>query len=224
MDLLRLWGDEKWIAGAGMNSKLLLLTISVLAVGMFAMPNTLSFFTGQHTYTNGTAVNCNKCHMDIYDELYASGVSPPPPHTGSSRLLECKVCHRTGKLGLIFGDTVNGISSNKGLNISTNPQAHSAVTVECIFCHDLLVNDTSESPQEILGSQEAHSGFYNASNQSTILKGGNEACVGCHTHTALNITWRRPSGYNMNADITGGYWNLSFYANETLVNTTSSGE
>jgi len=207
-----------------MNSRLLLLAIAVLVVGMFAMPSTLSLFAGQHIYTNGTEVNCNKCHMDIYEELYQAGVSPAPPHAASGRLLQCKVCHRTGKLGLIFGDTVNGISSNKALNITTNPQAHAAVTVECVFCHDLIVNDSSGNPQEILGSQEVHSSFYNASNESTVLKGGNEACVGCHTHVMLNVTWRRPSGYNIDADITGGYWNLSFSGNNTIVETASSGQ
>lgn len=206
-----------------MKSKIVLLTLAVLAVGMFAMPSTLSLFSGQHLIVNGSGVDCKKCHMDIYDELTWYQGDPPAPHN-SGVLGQCKVCHRTGSLGLLWGNDVIGISANKKQNVTANPQAHAAVTVECVFCHDLIVNDTSGNPQEILGSQEAHRSYYNASNQSTLLKGGNEACIGCHTHTTINVTWRRPAGYSMNANLTSGSWNLSYSLNQTLVNTSSAGQ
>ncbi len=69
---------------------------------------------------------------------------------------------------------ISGFSSgvNPGLNVTSTNGTHAAVTVECIFCHDIVV-------AEITGSNEAHNNFYNTANQTSLLKGGNEACVGC---------------------------------------------
>jgi hypothetical protein len=206
-----------------MNSRILLLAVAVVVIGMFAMPSTLSLFSGQHMFYNGSSVNCKKCHADIYDELYASGITPPSPHA-SGNLLRCEACHITGDIGLLWGNDVIGISWNAGVDVRNNSQAHAAVTVECVFCHDLILNDTSGNPQEIQGSQEAHRSYYNASNQSILLKGGNEACIGCHTHTTINVSWRRPAGYNMTASLASGSWNLSYSLNQTFVNTSSAGQ
>ncbi len=192
--------------------KTVLLTIALLAVGMYFLPATLSIFSGQHTFVNGSEVNCMKCHNDIYNEIYPSGGGTQPPHWSFGQT--CNACHRTGAVPP-FWDV--GISAYTETNVTSNPNAHAAVTVECVFCHDLIVD-------EITGSQEAHGSYYNASNQTSLLKGGNEACVGCHTHTMINVTWRRPGGYGINANLTGGSWNLSFSLNQTLVNTTSAGE
>ena len=202
-----------------MKSKILLLSFSIVVVGMFAMPGTLSLFAGQHTFVNGSDVDCKKCHIDIYEQIVCDECGTVH---NSAALTGCKVCHRTGSLGLIFGNPAIGISGNNKLNITNDPNAHAAVTVECIFCHDLIVEDAG-SPQEILGSDEAHSTYYNASNQSTLLKGGNEACIGCHTHTMVNVTWVRKTGYDMEIDILTGTWNLSYSLNQSTVNTTSAG-
>lgn len=189
-----------------------MLTIALLAVGMYFLPATLSIFSGQHTFYDGENVSCKKCHYDIYNEIYPSGEGAQPPHWSNGPT--CTGCHRTG--GVVGGEFGMSIGY-KETNVTSNPEAHAAVTVECIFCHDLIEG-------EIKGSEEAHGAYYNATNQSSMLKGGNEACVGCHTHATLNVTWVRPSGYNMNADITGGYWNLSFSVNQTKVNSSSAGE
>jgi len=111
---------------------------------------------------------------------------------------------------------INSSGFDPGINLSAMG-AHAAVTVECVFCHDMVLGN-------ITGSQEAHRNFYNVSNQSTLLKGGNEACVGCHTHTRVDINWVRKGGYNVTADITGGSWNLSVTMNQANVNTTVSGQ
>lgn len=194
------------------HKKTVLLTIALLAVGMYFLPATLSIFSGQHTFYNGTSVSCRKCHDDIYSEINPAGGGVQPPHWSNGP--GCIGCHRTG--GIVGGEFGMSIGY-KETNVTANPNAHAAVTVECVFCHDLIID-------QIINSNESHASYYNASNQSSILKGGNEACVGCHTHTMINVTWRRSVGYNMTANLVGGNWNLSYSVNQTLVNTTSAGE
>lgn len=190
-----------------------LLTIAVLAIGMYFLPSTVSVFSGQHTFNNGTEVSCRKCHSDIFDEIYNSPTGAPHLSFGQN----CIACHRTGRVIMLpaFGGTLGP----KGVNITKNTPyvAHAAVTLECVFCHDLIV-------QEINSSTEAHKVFYNSANQTALLKGGNEACTGCHTHIAVNITWSRPDGYGIGADLTNSSWNLSFSMSSTIVNRTTSGQ
>lgn len=194
-----------------MNTKILLLSISVLVIGIFAMPGTLSMFAGQHAYINGSSVDCKKCHMDVYDEMTSYKGDPPAPHS-SGLLLQCKVCHRTGDLGLIWGAPQIGISGNAETNLSA-AGAHSAVTVECVFCHDMIVN-------EINGTREAHSIYYNEANRTSLLKGGNEACIGCHTHTIIDINWKRPGGYNVTFNWSADSFDKWSLNATTVTNTT----
>ena len=201
-----------------MNSKVLLLSVAVIAVGLFAMPSTLSLFSGQHTFYNGSEVSCAKCHADIYNELTVGAGNQV--HTSGS-LKACEGCHRTNSSSLTadlipYNATLNlsaGGGNWSGTNVTTNANAHAAVTMECIGCH-------SGVPDELLGSEAAHGDFYNASNYSTgvnqtqiNLKGANTACIGCHTHAIVNITWTRATGYNMTANSSGGSWNMTFELN-----------
>lgn len=206
-----------------MNGKMALLTLSVFVVGIFAMPNTLSLFSGQHTFSNNGSEPyfCNNCHSDVYDEMnWYSGDAPAGSH-GS--LTTCKVCHRTGNLSAYGFLDDKGISGSPETNVSSTG-AHAAITVECVFCHDMVIkNPGTGEPEGLLNPNEAHNSFYNTANQTALLKGGNEACVGCHTHTRVDINWVRKGGYNITADITGGSWNVSVSLNQTDVNATTSG-
>ena len=211
-------------SGTGISNKTVFLSIALLAIGMYFLPTTLSLFSGQHTFVGGVGeysnVSCRKCHEDIYVQVLAEGQTDIPHQSLSS----CQTCHRTGNVWGGFAGANFGPLGEQETNVTANPEAHAAVTVECVFCHTLVVEDLSTNPREILGSDEAHQTFYNASNQSTILKGGNEACIGCHTHTMVNVTWVRKTGYNMNVDILSGTWNLSYTLNQSTVNTSSAGQ
>ena len=207
-----------------MNSKVLLLSVAVIAIGLFAMPSTLSLFAGQHTFYNGSEVRCEKCHADIYSEL-STGSSA---HTS---LTECQGCHKTGTLtGLVPYNGTSNISI--ATNVTTNGNAHAAVTMECIACHQGV-------DEELLGSDAAHGAFYmnssytanssaglSTANQSVVaLKGANTACIGCHTHAIVNITWTRSTGYDMTVDASGSEkWNLTFALNSSTNTTISAGE
>lgn len=190
-----------------MNSKILLLSIAVISVGLFAMPSTLSLFSGQHTFRTGDNVSCEKCHADIYSEIGGAlnQVHTTANFTGSGGS-GCQGCHRTGTIGQIVlgNDTNNGTFTQ---NISTNANAHAAVTLECVACHTAVA-------ARISGSEEAHKAYYYASNYSANnsviqLKGANTACIGCHTHVRVNLTWKRLTDYNVTANATTGSWSVN---------------
>ena len=67
-----------------MNSqKIVLLAVAIVAIGIFALPSTVSLFSGQHSWydlsesVGGTSgannVPCVKCHADIADEMISTG-------------------------------------------------------------------------------------------------------------------------------------------------------
>ncbi|MDD5473031.1 MAG: hypothetical protein PHU34_02665 [Candidatus Methanoperedens sp.] len=204
-----------------MNNKILLLAIAVISVGLFAMPSTLSLFAGQHTFYNGSQVNCNKCHQDIYNEMTSAGVSTAHRTTA---LQACQGCHLTGNISQVpFNATSNMSWYNN--SIAGNPNAHAAITLECVACHQGV-------PAEFNNTAEAHVPFYlnssytintsaglNAVNQTVIqLNGANTACVGCHTHIAMNVTWIRTKGYSIVANETTGSYSITYSTNTTANN------
>ncbi len=247
-----------------LNTRIVILLIAVIVVGLFAMPTTLSLFSGQHTFKNATEAasddSCRKCHEDVYEEYHSSanGVHWKRTALTPDAQFECRECH-----------DVTNISAKYISNTNIRADAHAATTVSCLACHSaaaggsfltnpmhvlakktqygvwdngdcgqchldaaspgpypdafiILVNST------ITGSNEAHTEFYYQSkypeNQTDIaLKEANTACIGCHTHSGINITWVRSVGYNLSADLTTGNWNMSFSLNQTTVNTTSAG-
>ena len=48
-------------------NKITLLTIAMVSLALFVLPNTISMFVGQHTFEAG--VQCQKCHVAEYCEL-----------------------------------------------------------------------------------------------------------------------------------------------------------
>ena len=51
-------------------NKITLLTIAIVSLALFVLPNTISMFVGQHTFEAG--VPCQKCHAAEYAELYGA--------------------------------------------------------------------------------------------------------------------------------------------------------
>jgi len=119
-----------------MNAKgITLLAIAVVAIGTFALPNTVSLFTGQHTWydlgasieavTGRNNIPCEKCHADVAEEL---------ANSGAHRDFTCAMCHRSPFTGYTYA---RGQYEHSG----TNPprpgeEAHAASTVACMDCHD----------------------------------------------------------------------------------------
>jgi len=123
-------------------NKLVLLAIGVIAIGIFALPSTVSLFSGQHRWYNisgtGNELPCIKCHADIYDEYTLTGVHGTLSEgtnswtTGDKPNKACGACHRVvyeqrGNITYASGD---GIAATPGV------EAHAASTVACMACHE----------------------------------------------------------------------------------------
>jgi nitrate/TMAO reductase-like tetraheme cytochrome c subunit len=254
-----------------MNSKIILLSFAVIAVGLFALPSTMSLFAGQHTWYDTADIPCQKCHQDIYDELTTQSVYHGKFEASYGNA--CARCHvapnatNFNKTGANLSKQAWIAYTSKTQNISgqVNFSAHAAITVECLACHGTgnLTNNntglsTGNSPLRLMSDQEAHRTFYYASvsdkavgdvnysslkaagimnsetplwyatsgNQTVVqLKGTNTACIGCHTHAVVNITWNRATGYTMNANVSNAGWVVNFtgVTNQTNTSYTSGG-
>ncbi|MDI6903839.1 MAG: hypothetical protein QMC77_08925 [Methanocellales archaeon] len=113
--------------------------------------------------------NCIKCHPAEGAELAASTYH----QFGSGGNQACKMCHHK-------------------INTPLGEEGHAAVTTPCTFCHGKV-------PAKLESIHEAHRGFYLNATESSIQKGGNEACVACHTHVAFNYIATPPEGLTYDA-------------------------
>ncbi|MGB3458134.1 MAG: hypothetical protein WBB08_02330 [Halobacteriota archaeon] len=121
-----------------MKSKgIALLMAAIVAIGIFALPNSVSLFSGQHTWydlsksvggTSGVnSVPCEKCHAEIAEEMLSGD-------NGAHDDLTCAMCHRAPFTGYTYAR--GGYSVGAGGNPPTPGQeAHAASTVECMDCH-----------------------------------------------------------------------------------------
>ncbi len=210
-----------------MKNRSLLLLIAVVLAGLFALPNALTLFSGQHSFDKaGNGTICEKCHSDVLAELKGSTY-----HTFNSAEGEykCKVCHSSGTINSSLIPTGNGLygsTSNYsvGLNITngsftysngtvrTGLVLHAAVTLECINCH-YGVNFTDD----------AHRPFYDNTSSETWLKGANEACYGCHTMVNVQMEWKRKGGFNYTYDFMNTTGTLTFNNTNATKYTNNTG-
>ncbi len=147
--------------------KLTIVMVAVVAIGIFALPSVMSVGTGQHTFNNGSAVDCNKCHNNAGDlvgtELAASG-------TTMYTTLGANVGDKIHKLEASGAPATGLVSSCKDCHkLSAGPRTtdHTGVTMKpvCVDCHTTIT-------AELNGAAEPHARFATA---------GNAGCLGCHT-------------------------------------------
>jgi len=220
------------------NQKIVLLTVAVIAIGIFALPGTISLFSGQHTWydlsASGNDVPCEKCHADIGEEMVS---------TGAHLNVKCEGCHRTDAR---VGYAVDGYG-----DVEPGQGAHAASTQECMVCHGggnfthYYIKDTCgdchgtpwiapaaggfnlTGDSEDTGEKAAHLQFVHDSMDEPLMEGANEACIACHTHVGVNITWTKRVYMEFNAIEDGaGNWTIPGFAaggtNITQVNTSNS--
>ena len=199
------------------SSNLVLMTVAIVAVGIIAMPSTISLFAGQHTWyaINGTnELPCRKCHADVFAELEQSafhkwdGGLTAGQGTGTPDNTACYGCHRANA-SITYanvGDTVTEVTPGK--------QAHAASTVACMLCHQFnaSVNVLTMKGFEAggfadpyptgytgttynytnathKGGHAAHQAFIQSAINDTKMEDANEACIACHTHIPVKINW-----------------------------------
>jgi hypothetical protein len=198
--------------------KKILLGIAIFAIGIFVLPETVALFAGQHdfydTLQTGNQVLCEKCHADVIAELSQPG-AVNAVHKAQSADNGCSGCHITAPV------------QKEGLQQGPGGQFHASASPACIDCHG-GTGPGLDAREILTGSEEVHRPFANESNVSKFLKGANEACIACHTHIRVNITWSKATTLEFTAtELTlpdgSHYWNITNF-NATGVNiTTTSG-
>ena len=222
-----------------MNSKVLMLSVAVIAVGLFALPSTLSMFAGQHSWydpKDSGGIPCAKCHFLEKDELAGSGGPHDPGYDGLVNLSMDYGEDPGNEGGSTFwgGDTVDdrcyGCHQRAGSN-SSHPflngswdiqrnEKHAAIAVWCIDCHPWVET-------ELTHPQAAHRWFYEDLNATGAeptelgLQKPNRACLGCHTHVGVNITWERNEFVSYNVDCNESGYNVHWNTSDTLGRNTS---
>jgi len=221
----------------------MLMGIAVVAMGIFALPGTVSLFSGQHSWYDLSApqndVPCEKCHGDIADEMISSD-------NGVHRKLTCAMCHRAP-----FNDYIYG--SGYGDGSTPGKEAHAAAVVQCMDCHDHnkskpgyaahmtdpaygavgcygrkhpCHSDLSSAnlsaggfgltdyPDDT-GESAAHMDFVNDSIDDPLMEGVSEACIACHTRIGVNITWTKSAHMNFTASKNEtGMWSIPDFTAE----------
>jgi hypothetical protein len=121
------------------SRRIALLTVAICAIGIFALPGTVSLFSGQHSWYDLSAgqneVPCEKCHGDIGDEMQSGD-------NGVHRNMTCALCHRTcfntvynPDTGLYENAPSYIYASGEGNGSTAGKETHAAATVACMDCH-----------------------------------------------------------------------------------------
>lgn len=170
-----------------------------------------------------------KCHADVRAQMDNMVTGSPHMTGGFDNSDGCIACHVDAE-----------ISKNPSLEIGGGAgQLHAAVAPMCLDCHGDSAGmgylyASAPTAISIFGttyaangaSAEVHGEFVmNASaTNETLLKGANEACVGCHTHVGVNATWVKPTMLSFKAGVsTTGTWTVSnFRADAGYTNTTGA--
>ncbi|KAF5433159.1 hypothetical protein C5S35_16650 [Candidatus Methanophagaceae archaeon] len=223
------------------TNKIALLAIAVVAIGIFALPSTVSLFSGQHSWygldDEGSQVPCMKCHGDINDEMRDTdnGVHRGLASPGCD-------CHRVTGTGVADGDGTG--LANPGTT------SHAAETIACMLCHEnntrtgnttsypfaggfntTLVYDFTDAPTTQYnyswgsgdggGEYAAHNDFIKEAIKDDLMTDSNEACIACHTRIGVNITWTKSTVMHFDAgEDHNGTWELTNFTahgtNETF--------
>ena len=238
-----------------MKNRLVLLSIAVVATGLFVLPQTVSMFAGQHSWYDpkDDGIPCEKCHWLEYEELHGltdeGGHTPHVYKNGNTHYFECEECHNV---------TMNVSYYQHTGNVGEHTPAHAATTVSCLDCHggtlygnssmvnyhfyDIPMHQLQKKygymdcdkchrvmpgrtfienvDTELSNPRAAHRSFFlamkNNSKDESGLSGANEACLGCHSRTGVNITWTRNQyvSYRVTCDKNG--YNVSWNGTDDL--------
>jgi len=153
------------------SRRIALLTVAIVAIGIFALPGTVSLLSGQHTWYDLSGgkneVPCEKCHAEIADEMGSDD-------NGVHRNLTCALCHRTPFKSIYdpssgHYEPESGRTYASGMGSGSTPgiEAHAASTVECMDCHGIKYDSGRWGPH-----------YY--TDECPEYEGWEETCVRCH--------------------------------------------
>ena len=170
----------------------------MVAIGTFALPSTVSLFSGQHTWYQlngsndlGGQLPCEKCHADVMEEMEALA-GPHTDELGYGRL-ECEFCHRTfeltdgqinetryGKYRYTYGQVGPNVT-----DVTPGKEAHAASTIPCMYCH----SGNKAGPVPFFGTT-SHGGVEGCSCHGTDDGGDPHYFHGDRFYTGTSMTER----------------------------------
>src|SRR3990170_8087456 len=172
-------------------NKLTILMIAVVAIGVFALPSSLSVGAGQHKFTtvqSAGAVNafCSQCHGGadaIASELALSNNSKVSLFGAKIHASQtCGSCHA------ITGGYATAI--NTGIDYQS--EEHAAALPSCLKCHASKINTVGKELAN--ATAEAHFNFKSATDDDI-------QCIACHT--AVTKTGSITYSYNAGQTVSG---------------------
>ena len=189
-----------------MDGKIILLMISVVAVGMFVLPSTLALYSGSHDFVQGTEVDCGKCHSTSAGDEIAGTIANGSAHTG----LTCKSCHY-GDSGTVGGRFAVDVVGN-GTGTDTTDAHAAGVSVNCIDCHSYpfsyqaATKDANGSSvnvsAEISMTGEAHKMLLvNTTGDNGGLADNDAVCIACHTRAVVSLAGSSLGTHNASSGI-----------------------
>ncbi|OFV67984.1 MAG: conserved hypothetical protein, secreted [Candidatus Syntrophoarchaeum caldarius] len=193
-----------------------LLLVAIVAIGIFALPQTAALFSGQHSWYNlsddGNQLPCVKCHGDINAEMIDSdnGVHKGLASPGCD-------CHRVNSSQV---QKPTGVASGDTSGSTPGTTSHAAETIACMICHEYgndglggyphaggfdqpdgvgdYNGDETNDPYQYSydaggrnGTKAAHNAFIQQAIDDDLMIDSNEACIGCHTRVGVNISWTK---------------------------------
>ena len=209
------------------SSNLVLMTVAIVAIGILAMPSTISLFAGQHTWYNISGEHelpCSKCHAEVFYELENSafhkwnGYNWSENPKGKPDNTACYGCHRANA-SITYADV-----GDTATDVIPGTKAHAASTVACMLCHQFNASGAvnpykgysmpgfaaggftqpADSPYNYTdgthpGGHAAHQKFIEAAVIEDEMEDANEACIACHTHIPVKINWTHKYSLEFNA-------------------------
>ncbi len=152
------------------------------------------------------SLRCGDCHTGGYADDAPMSIHPQEWNLNGDSF--CIDCHLDYDDANKFGTTHMGVINLKagGFNLTVDRPGGSGNNLDT-------------------GSKAAHMDFVNDSiYQSDLMEGANEACITCHTHTAIDINWTH--AYKMSLDArqtSAGVWDVSNFRTEGSYNVTTYG-
>ncbi len=202
-----------------MQNKTLLIGLGILAIGLVALPQTLALFVGQHnwydTTTSANGVPCAKCHADVVQEINSGTGGTNALHRGLTTDGGCQACHMTAP------------AFETGVSQGPSGTFHAAAAPACLDCHDGVNGGGLSAMQVVNGADEVHKPFVSQANTAGFLKASNEACIGCHTHVAVDIAWTKATTMSLSSvetsNATGHSWTVGNYLASGTVSFATNG-
>ncbi len=204
--------------------KFILVLAVVISLGIYLLPATVSIFLGQHNWYNisqaGNQIPCKKCHADIHEELASN-----PYHEN----FDCELCHRGVNItyasdfnGDVYGGNEAHAASTLSCMIchsykkSANPpwseaynHSHREYSCSVDVCH--TPSPTFYPPvaggfgitgqSYDTGEYAAHRKFVLDAKNSSLMESANEACISCHTHTAVKLNFTHFGAFEFDVDL-----------------------